>query len=96
MTWALRVMSAMTLVMGALPVQPAAALADIEPAAGNGTQDTPPPDWARGHDSDHEKASDRDNRDQPEQSRSDRRDASPCGLWATASSRHQECPYDQV
>lgn len=40
-----------------------AALEDIETAAGGDTGDTPPPDWVRGHNGDHEKATDRGNSD---------------------------------
>ncbi len=40
-----------------------AALEDIETAAGGDSTDTPPPDWVRGHNGDHDKATDRGNRD---------------------------------
>jgi hypothetical protein len=41
-----------------------AALEDIETAAGDEPADTPPPDWVRGRNGDHEPSSDRgSNRD---------------------------------
>ena len=40
-----------------------AALENIETAAGGDTGDTPPPDWVRGHNGDHDKPTDRGNRD---------------------------------
>jgi hypothetical protein len=40
-----------------------AALDDFETAAGDETADAPPPDWVRGRNSDHEKPTDRANRD---------------------------------
>ena len=40
-----------------------AALEDIETAAGGNSTDTPPPDWVRGRNGDHDKPTDRGNRD---------------------------------
>jgi hypothetical protein len=40
-----------------------AALEDIETAAGGETTNTPPPDWVRGRNGDHDKPTDRGNRD---------------------------------
>jgi hypothetical protein len=40
-----------------------AALEDIETAAGGDSTDTPPPDWVRGRNGDHDKPTDRGNRD---------------------------------
>ena len=48
-----------------IPRMPAeyAALEDIETAAGGETTDTPPPDWVRGRNGDHDKPTDRGSRD---------------------------------
>jgi hypothetical protein len=46
-----------------MPTEFAAVEGGIETAAGGDTEDTPPPDWVRGRNGDHEPSTDRGNRD---------------------------------